>query len=138
VWRNSHAQWAFRFSTLTPKIMGHGPDRAVARNFIVLRGINESRHNLTYQPKENHMTFGEAIEALKVGDRVSRSGWNGKEMWLRLQKPDESSDMTLPYIFMSTVTGDLVPWLASQTDMLAEDWFVPEFATGHTDDAGAF
>jgi len=90
------------------------------------------------------MTFGEAIEALKVGDRVSRVGWSfgkgsgGEKMWLRLQKPDESSDMTLPYIFMSTVSDDLVPWIASQTDMLAEDWFVPEFATAHTNDAGAF
>jgi hypothetical protein len=90
------------------------------------------------------MTFGEAIEALKVGDRVSRVGWSfgkgsgGEKTWLRLQKPDESSDMTLPYIFMSTVSDDLVPWLASQTDMLAEDWFVPEFATAHTNDAGAF
>ncbi|MGH6834933.1 MAG: DUF2829 domain-containing protein [Methylocella sp.] len=90
------------------------------------------------------MTFGESIEALKVGDRVSRAGWSfgngsgGEKMWLRLQKPNEGSDMTLPYIFMSTATGDLVPWLASQTDMLAEDWFVPEFATAHTDDAGAF
>jgi hypothetical protein len=49
------------------------------------------------------MTFGEAIEALKVGDRVSRVGWSfgkgsgGEKMWLRLQKPDESSDMTLPF-----------------------------------------
>ena len=90
------------------------------------------------------MTFGEAIEALKVGDRVSRVGWSfgkgsgGEKMWLRLQKPDESSDMTLPYIFMSTVSDDLVPWFASQTDMLAEDWFVPEFATAHMNDAGAF
>jgi Protein of unknown function (DUF2829) len=90
------------------------------------------------------MTFGEAIEALKVGDRVSRVGWSfgkgsgGEKMWLRLQKPDESSDMTLPYIFMSTVSDDLIPWFASQTDMLAEDWFVPEFATAHTNDAGAF
>lgn len=90
------------------------------------------------------MTFGEAIEALKVGDRVSRVGWSfgkgsgGEKMWLRLQKPDESSDMTLPYIFMSTVSDDLIPWFASQTDMLAEDWFVPEFASAHTNDAGAF
>jgi hypothetical protein len=90
------------------------------------------------------MTFGEAIEALKVGDRVSRVGWSfgkgsgGEKMWLRLQKPDESSDMTLPYIFMSTVSDDFVPWFASQTDMLAEDWFVPEFATAHMNDPGAF
>ncbi|MGA7384509.1 MAG: DUF2829 domain-containing protein [Methylocella sp.] len=84
------------------------------------------------------MTFGEAIEALKAGDRVSRAGWHGEKMWLRLKKPGESPEMTLPYIFMSTVSGDLVPWLASQMDILAEDWFVPEFATAHTDDAGAF
>lgn len=70
------------------------------------------------------MNFGQAIEALKRGDRVTRSGWNGKNMWLALQRPDQHSKMSLPYIYMSTVTGDLVPWLASQTDVLAEDWMV--------------
>lgn len=68
------------------------------------------------------MSFGSAVEALKAGSRVVRSGWNGKGMWLELQRPDAHSKMSLPYIFMSTVTGDLVPWLASQTDILAEDW----------------
>lgn len=67
-------------------------------------------------------TFGQALEALKSGERVTREGWNGKDMWLALQVPDEHSKMTLPYIYMKTVQGDLVPWLASQTDMLAEDW----------------
>jgi hypothetical protein len=59
---------------------------------------------------------------LKQGLRVAREGWNGKGMWLELQRPDSHSKMTLPYIYMSTAQGDLVPWLASQTDMLAEDW----------------
>jgi hypothetical protein len=68
------------------------------------------------------MNFGEAIEALKAGERVTRLGWNGKDMWLALQVPDEHSKMTLPYIYMKTAQGDLVPWLASQSDMLAEDW----------------
>lgn len=68
------------------------------------------------------MDFGEAIKALKDGKKVSREGWNGKSMWLGLQIPDEHSKMELPYIYMSTVTGQLVPWLASQTDMLANDW----------------
>lgn len=68
------------------------------------------------------MEFGEAIFHLKKGERVARKGWNGKDMFLELQMPDEHSKMTLPYIYMSTVQGDLVPWLASQTDMLAEDW----------------
>lgn len=70
------------------------------------------------------MNFGDAISALKEGSRVCRSGWNGKGMWLELQRPDAHSKMTLPYIFMVTVTGDRVPWLASQTDMLSDDWGV--------------
>jgi len=72
------------------------------------------------------MDFGKALSALKAGKRVTRPGWNGKGMYLELQRPDEHSKMTLPYIYMRTVTGDLVPWLASQTDMLSEDWEVAE------------
>ena len=68
------------------------------------------------------MTFGGALQALFNGDKVQRAGWNGKNMWLALQVPDLHSKMTLPYIYMSTAQGDLVPWLASQTDMLANDW----------------
>jgi hypothetical protein len=105
------------------------------------------------------MTFGEAIEALKVGDRVSRAGWNGKRTWLRLVTPHEASEPSLPYVSLSMENSEslhivsdvapsvearadvplqVVPWVASHVDILAEDWFVPEFATAHTDDAGAF
>lgn len=72
------------------------------------------------------VNFGEAIEALKQGLRVARNGWNGKGMWLELQEPDEHSKMTLPYIYMKTACNNQVPWLASQTDILAEDWIVLE------------
>lgn len=68
------------------------------------------------------MNFGQAIEALKGGRRVARAGWNGKGMWLELQVPDAHSKMSLPYIFMKTADNHQVPWLASQTDMLADDW----------------
>lgn len=68
------------------------------------------------------MNFGEAIVALKGGNIVARAGWNGKGMWLKLQVPDSLSNMTLPYIYMKTAQDDLVPWLASQTDILADDW----------------
>jgi hypothetical protein len=71
---------------------------------------------------DTEQDFGWAIDMLKRGFRVQRQGWNGKGMWLELQRPDEHSKMNLPYIYLSTVTFDLVPWLASQTDMLAEDW----------------
>lgn len=68
--------------------------------------------------------FSAALYALKDGIKVSRIGWNGKGMWLALQTPDTNSKMTLPYIYMYTAQGDLVPWLASQTDILAEDWVI--------------
>lgn len=76
------------------------------------------------------MDFGNALQALKSGGKVARSGWNGKGLWLELQTPDAHSKMTLPYIFMSypqdaqNTPGARVPWLASQTDALAEDWHV--------------
>lgn len=77
------------------------------------------------------MNFGKAIEELKLGSRVARKGWNGKGIFIKLQRPDTHSRMTSPYIYIDT-TGlstdnpdapkSLVPWLASQTDILAEDW----------------
>jgi hypothetical protein len=76
------------------------------------------------------LTFGDAVHYLRQGKKVSRSGWNGKGLWLELQVPDAHSKMTLPYIFMSYPTdaqntpGARVPWLASQTDALANDWTV--------------
>lgn len=68
------------------------------------------------------MNFGGALESMKAGRRVCRAGWNGRGMWCALQVPDEHSKMSLPYIYMRTVDGSLVPWLASQTDLLADDW----------------
>ena len=75
--------------------------------------------------------FGNAIAFLKEGKRMARKGWNGKGIFIELQVPDENSKMSSPYIYIDT-TGlqsdnpaarrSLVPWLASQTDMLAEDW----------------
>lgn len=77
------------------------------------------------------LSFGDALVQLKKGERVARNGWNGKSMWLQMQTPDAHSKMTLPYIYIeypnghpAYPTGSRVPWLASQTDMLAEDWFV--------------
>ena len=78
--------------------------------------------------------FSWALSAVKMGHKVTRKGWNGKGMWLELQVPDEHSKMTRSYIYMVLPKGstsqfgddakeiDRVPWLCSQTDMLAEDW----------------
>lgn len=78
------------------------------------------------------LNFGEALEYLKQGYAVARRGWNGKGIYLKLQVPDEHSKMTQPYIYINTLNLQTdnpdapkgrVPWLASQTDMLAEDWY---------------
>ncbi len=79
------------------------------------------------------MDFGIVIKTLKQGGTARRRGWNGKGIFIELQKPDAHSKMSYPYIFIDT-TGlqtdnpdapkSRVPWLASQTDMLAEDWEV--------------
>jgi hypothetical protein len=72
-------------------------------------------------------TIGWAVKELWNKQRVCRSGWNGKNMYLELQIPDANSKMSLPYVYMKTAQGDLVPWLCSQTDLLATDW---EIANG--------
>lgn len=81
------------------------------------------------------LTFGQAIEAMKAGKKVARAGWNGKGMWLRVVYPyldkqflviegDFCEGTLLPYIGMKTADNGFVPWLASQTDMLSEDWMI--------------
>lgn len=80
---------------------------------------------------EELFDFGEALRRLKEGKRVYRKGWNGVGMWLTLQRPDEHSKMTEPYIYIEYPVnpdhhmypnGCRQPWFASTSDMLAEDW----------------
>lgn len=68
--------------------------------------------------------FAGALSAIKNGRRAAREGWNGKGQFIALQTPDENSKMKRPYIYISPVDGNLVPWIASQTDILADDWIV--------------
>lgn len=91
-----------------------------------------------YRPCEA-MNFGLAIEALKKGHRVARTGWNGKGMFLYYvpaaaypaqRNPLGTMTGVFPddmvpycaYIAMKTAQDNVVPWLASQTDVLADDW----------------
>jgi len=67
--------------------------------------------------------FGDAIALMREGKKVCRRGWNGKNMWIALLHPDNEIElMSSPFVYMRTADGQFVPWLASQTDMLAEDW----------------
>ncbi len=81
------------------------------------------------------MNFGLALEALKQGQAVNRTGWNGRGMFLYLVPANTYPAQTNvakgligenveygSYIAMKTAQGNVVPWLASQTDVLADDW----------------
>lgn len=72
------------------------------------------------------MNFGQALEALKQNQKVAREGWNGKRMYIYLDYyPEHDSEPKTydPFITMKTALGSHQPgWLASQADLLAEDW----------------
>ena len=69
------------------------------------------------------MNFEGALTEIKRGKLLTRRGWNGKNQWVALHNPyEDDSKMTLPYLYINTVESNFVPWLASQTDLLAEDW----------------
>jgi len=74
------------------------------------------------------MEIGEAMHKLKLGVRVARQGWNGKDMWLlhasggTFSTDGQPVGAMLPHVVMKTAGGDYVPWLCSQTDLLATDW----------------
>ena len=77
------------------------------------------------------LDFGSALAMLKIGAALSRINWNAPGQYIRLQIPGVphwGSKITLPYFYIRTVQGDLVPWLASQTDLLANDWYVVDHA----------
>ena len=87
---------------------------------------NAAYHLKQLPNAKNTFSFSDALEHIKRGLAVTRTGWNGKGMWIMLRSPNTKSEMTLPYIYMKTVDHNLVPWLASQTDLLAEDWQIAE------------
>ena len=75
------------------------------------------------------MDFSEALKACKGGRAIQRAGWNGKGMYVQIQRVDPSdagthtrTAMGLPYLYLLTADGRTVPWTISQTDALAEDW----------------
>ncbi len=85
------------------------------------------------------MNFSNALDEIKAGKRVCREGWNGKGMFVFLvngsnftvnREPllsimGEGTEVTYcPHIDIKTADGEIVPWLASQSDLLAEDWQV--------------
>ena len=93
-----------------------------------------------YQSSGN-MSFGHAVELMKAGCKVARQGWNGKEMFLflvggstfKVDRPPllgiypEGTEINYcPHIDMKTADGSIVPWLASQSDVLSSDWAMIE------------
>ena len=107
------------------------PDEVISK--CTAAGITVSRSDVSIVC----MDFGDAVRALKDGKKVARKGWNGKGMFLYFVPAGNYSPCTevakqlvnedglvpyAPYIAMKTAQGYVVPWLASQTDILSDDW----------------
>lgn len=86
------------------------------------------------------MDFSQALISVRLGHRIARTGWNGHGMFVVFQRgypegipinkntaqatgfPEGTNCVFQPYLMMLTAQGDFVPWVASQTDILAMDW----------------
>jgi hypothetical protein len=119
---------------------GEGNIKVFTRDGDVLDTPNIDRYKdrEDWSVTDGSMGFDFAIRALKNGKRVARNGWNGKGMWLYLvpgstfqvsegrplaaHSPVGESVNYRPHIDMKTADGSHVPWVASQTDMLSNDW----------------
>lgn len=92
-----------------------------------------------------YFNFETALAECKKGKKISRAGWNGRKMYVVLQKaiaeaipidkntaettglPEGTKCKFLSYLMFKTVDNSFVPWVASQTDLLADDWFLFEY-----------
>jgi hypothetical protein len=104
-----------------------------------LSALTTTKEKTMPPPPTIHVCFGQALAALKDGFRAARAGWNGKGMFIFLV-PGSTFKVNRPpllgiyaegteikyhaHIDMKTADGMVVPWLASQTDLLAEDWLL--------------
>ena len=91
-----------------------------------------------YNNSSNGLCFSLALSAIKKGYKVSRHGWNGADQFVFLVHANEwecdpdldmhdlADQQRLPFICLKNAQGAIVPWLASQGDMMAEDWFIIE------------
>ena len=100
---------------------GPGPDiNAAAIRDAVDREIISMVHT---NIRGNTMGIGDAVKNLMDGRKVARTGWNGKDMWLKLVAGNVDK-RRLAFVEMKTADGWMMPWLCSQSDLLANDWEV--------------
>ncbi len=76
------------------------------------------------------MDFSEAFYFAKQGEKIARTGWNGKGLTVQVQYPDKHSKMSVPYMYISYPedakcnSGLNAPWVPSVSDLFAEDWTI--------------
>ena len=102
-----------------------------------IRAVEICKPSDTYAPPAKPLDFAAVVRGLKAGKRYARAGWNGKGMFIFLVPGSRFKVNREPllsilgdgtevdyhgHVDMRTATGQIVPWLCSQTDLLAEDW----------------
>ena len=118
-------------------IQGYDLQQDGTHQFIPKKAFEANAESL----ENSKLSFSAALRMIRRGCKVSRAGWNGKGMFLFLVPgstfvvnrppllgiyPEGTTVSYHAHIDMKTATGDIVPWLASQTDLLADDWCIVE------------
>lgn len=92
-------------------------DAGAAREECLNRRLREDRQAVPLYD------FGSALQVVKNGGRIARGGWNGKGMWVEFAIAHPESSFR-SFLVMKTANDERVPWVASQTDLLADDWYI--------------
>lgn len=106
----------------------------VSNNTIILNELLElvndmrmaminSEDGLSTELKSSIFTFEAALVCIRKGRKVARKGWNASNQYVQIQEPDKHSKMGLPYCYLSNAQGKFVPWVPSQGDLFANDWY---------------
>lgn len=136
---DSSAQVHFVRLTLQDGAISSGmhPNPMIAEEKATIAAIEYSIKKGWIEKVSPYCSFSKALELLKQGQKICRKGWNGKGMWLSYLDPYHNNQFSItekdgaegtfsPYIGMKTADNKYVPWLASQTDLLADDWMIAE------------
>jgi len=117
------------------KVIYHNPNNTTYESWSPLDVFEEA-----YKSSGN-LSFGDAIYLMENGYKLSRKGWNGKSMYIQYfspvahgleeftildTEPNGTTNPLLPFLMMKTADNMFVPWLASHSDMLSDDWGIYE------------
>lgn len=88
----------------------------------IIESLSHIKKKQEYEPKDDDFNFGDALEIIKNGRKVSRRCWHNVEIYIFLNRPSENSQEN--FIVVKTFRGNVVPWCPNHNDILSDDWYL--------------